>query len=94
VEDDIPVDSETLLVVDFMNLKIKPVQSFRDAHRGRMYVYVYRSECSYMYKYLYLYCVSKKNLHCTTMVFPIQDPTCNRFTCVFLIAPGLIAERP
>jgi hypothetical protein len=24
----------------FLNLKIKPVQSFRDAHRGSMYVYL------------------------------------------------------
>jgi hypothetical protein len=48
---DVPVDSETLLVTDFVNLKIKPTQSFGGAHRG---------ECSYVYKYLCLYCVSKK----------------------------------
>jgi hypothetical protein len=28
------VDSETLLVTDFMNLKIKSAQSFECAHRG------------------------------------------------------------
>jgi hypothetical protein len=38
---DIPVDSETLLVTDFMNLKIKPTQSFGGAHRGRMYVRIF-----------------------------------------------------
>jgi hypothetical protein len=38
VRGDIPIDSEALLVTDFVNLKIKPAQSFRDAHRGRMYV--------------------------------------------------------
>jgi hypothetical protein len=77
VEDDIPVDSETLLVVDFMNLKIKPAQSFRDAQRGRMCVYVYRSECSYMYKYLYLYYVSKKKspLHDDGVPFRIRHAT-------------------
>jgi hypothetical protein len=34
-----PVDSETLVVTDFINLKIKPAQSFRGAHRGRICVY-------------------------------------------------------
>jgi hypothetical protein len=51
VEGDISVDNETLLMTDFMNLKIKPTHSFGGA---------YRSEYSYMYKYLHLYFVSKK----------------------------------
>jgi hypothetical protein len=38
---DIPVDSEALLVTDFVNLKIKPVQSFRCAHKGRVCVCVF-----------------------------------------------------
>jgi hypothetical protein len=33
---DVPVDNETLLMTDFVNLKIKPTQSFRDAHKGRV----------------------------------------------------------
>jgi hypothetical protein len=41
VGDDVPVDSETLLVTDFVNLKIKPAQFFRDAHRGRVCVHVF-----------------------------------------------------
>jgi hypothetical protein len=41
VESDISVDSETLLMTDFVNPKIKSVQSFRDAHRGRIYVRVF-----------------------------------------------------
>jgi hypothetical protein len=41
VGDDVPVNSETLLVTDFLNLKIKPTQSFRSAHRSRVYVYVF-----------------------------------------------------
>jgi hypothetical protein len=32
---DVPVDSDALLVTDFMNLKIKLTQSFRDTHRIR-----------------------------------------------------------
>jgi hypothetical protein len=59
---DVSVDSETLLVIDFVNLKIKPTQSFRGAHKGRMCVRacVHRGECSYIYEYLCLYHVSKK----------------------------------
>jgi hypothetical protein len=38
---DVPVDNETLLVIDFVNLKIKPAQTFGDAHRGRLSVHVF-----------------------------------------------------
>jgi hypothetical protein len=38
---DVPVDNETLLVTDFMNLKIKPTQFFRCAHKGKMYEHVF-----------------------------------------------------
>jgi hypothetical protein len=34
------VDSETLLVIDFMNLKIKSTQYFKCAHRNILYVYI------------------------------------------------------
>jgi hypothetical protein len=38
---DVPIDSNAFLVTDFMNLKIKPVQSFGCAHRDRMCVRVF-----------------------------------------------------
>jgi hypothetical protein len=38
---DIPVDSEALLVTDFVNLKIKSAQSFEGAHRRRVWVHVF-----------------------------------------------------
>jgi hypothetical protein len=38
---DVLVDSEALLVTDFVNLKIKPTQSFRCAHRNRVCVRVF-----------------------------------------------------
>jgi hypothetical protein len=41
VEGDVPVDSEALLVTDFVNLKIKPTQSFRCVYRGRVCVRVF-----------------------------------------------------
>jgi hypothetical protein len=62
VEDDVPVDSESFLVIDFVNLKIKPTQSFECVYRGRVCTHIYRSECSYIYKYLRLYCVYKKTM--------------------------------
>jgi hypothetical protein len=38
---DVPIDSELLLVTDFVNLKIKLAQSFRGAHRGMMCMCVF-----------------------------------------------------
>jgi hypothetical protein len=38
---DISVDSDVLLVIDFVNLKIKSAQSFRCAHKDRVCVYVF-----------------------------------------------------
>jgi hypothetical protein len=38
---DVPIDSETLLVTDFVNFKIKSAQSFEGAHRGRVCVRVF-----------------------------------------------------
>jgi hypothetical protein len=37
---DVPVDNETFLITDFVNLKIKSAQSFECAHMGRVYVCV------------------------------------------------------
>jgi hypothetical protein len=45
---DVLIDSETFLVIDFMNLKIKLTQPFRDTHRDRVYVCIHRSACSYI----------------------------------------------
>jgi hypothetical protein len=41
VRGDVPVDSDALLVTDFVNLKIKPAQSFKDAHKGRVCMRVF-----------------------------------------------------
>jgi hypothetical protein len=38
---DVVIDSETLLVTDFVNLKIRLAQSFRVAHRNMMCVRVF-----------------------------------------------------
>jgi hypothetical protein len=47
-------------VADFMNLKIKLIQSFENTHRGRVCVCAYIGEYLYTYEYLRVYYVSKK----------------------------------
>jgi hypothetical protein len=41
VGDDVSIDSESLFVTDFVNLNIKPTQSFRCAHINMMYLHVF-----------------------------------------------------
>jgi hypothetical protein len=65
VEGDVLVDSETLLVIDFVNLKIKPTQFFKGAHKDKVYICVYKSEYSYIYIYIYIYTVFKKTTKAT-----------------------------
>jgi hypothetical protein len=36
-----PIDSETLFVTDFMNLKIKSTQSFECTHKNKVCVHVF-----------------------------------------------------
>jgi hypothetical protein len=60
---DVPVDSEALLVTDFVNLKIKPTQSFRGAHRGRVCVRVFIGVSAHTCISICIYTVFlKKNL--------------------------------
>jgi hypothetical protein len=61
VEGDVPVDSEMLLVIDFVNIKIKPTQSFRCAHRGRVCMHIFIGVS--VYAYLHLYYISKKEFY-------------------------------
>jgi hypothetical protein len=50
---DVPVDSDALLMTDFMNFKIKPAQSFIDTHKGsvcmRMLICVSAHTCMSIY---------------------------------------------
>jgi hypothetical protein len=48
VVNDISVDSEIFLVTGFINIKIKSIQSFRDADRGRMYIHVFIKISTYI----------------------------------------------
>jgi hypothetical protein len=59
---DVSVDSETVLITNFMNLKIKSTQSFGCVYRGRVCVCAHIGEYTYVYKYLRLYYVSQKKI--------------------------------
>jgi hypothetical protein len=41
IVDDVPVNNETFLMTDFINIKIKPAQSFKNAHIKIEYVSIY-----------------------------------------------------
>jgi hypothetical protein len=62
VKDGVSVDSDVLLVTDFVNLKIEPTQSFRDAHRDKMCIYVFIGVSVYSYINTYVYTVFKKRM--------------------------------
>jgi hypothetical protein len=57
---DIFIDSETFLMTDFVNLKIKPVQSFRGAHRDKVCVRIFIEISTHTYINIYIYIVFLK----------------------------------
>jgi hypothetical protein len=65
---DVPVDSETLLVIDFVNLKIKPVQSFKNAYRDRVCVRVFIEVNAPTCMRICIYTVFLKNMYPIFMV--------------------------
>jgi hypothetical protein len=69
VGDNVPIDSESFLVTDFVNLKIKSAQCFGGAYRDRMCVRIFIEMSDHTYMSIYVYTgflkkihVSKKNL--------------------------------
>jgi hypothetical protein len=62
VVNDVLIDSDVFLVIDFINLKIKQAQSFKDIYRSRIYVRVFIGECSYIYINICICTVFLKNL--------------------------------
>jgi hypothetical protein len=51
---DVSVDNETLLVTDFVNLKINLAQSFRNAHKDKMCVRVFIGISTHMFISIYV----------------------------------------
>jgi hypothetical protein len=58
----VPIDSETLLVTDFVNLKIKPAQSFRCAHTDRVCVCIFIGVSALTCMSICVYTVFLKNI--------------------------------
>jgi hypothetical protein len=61
VRGDVPINSDALLVADFMNLKIKPDQSFGSAHRARVCVRVFIGVSAHTCMSIYVCTVFLKN---------------------------------
>jgi hypothetical protein len=80
VEGDVPVDSETLLVTDFMDLKIKLFHSFRGAHKSRMCVYVFIEVSAHTYINLYVCTVFLKKKDYSILVQALRKEEENRAT--------------
>jgi hypothetical protein len=58
---DVPIDSNVLLMTDFVNLKIKPTQSFECSHRGRVCVPVFIELSARTCISIYIYTMFLKN---------------------------------
>jgi hypothetical protein len=58
--DNVPVNHKTLFVTDFVNLKIKLAQSFRDAHTDRVYVRMFIRLSAHICMSICVRTVSKK----------------------------------
>jgi hypothetical protein len=54
VRDDVLVDSDALLVTDFVNLKIKSAQFFRGTHKDRLCVRVFIRVSAHTYMSIYV----------------------------------------
>jgi hypothetical protein len=64
-----PVDSETLLMTDFVNLNIKPAQSFKCAHRGRVCIREFIKVSVYTYMSIYIYKNTQKYIQCIILLY-------------------------
>jgi hypothetical protein len=49
---DVSVNSETFLITDFINLKIKSAQSFRGAYRDRVCIHIFIEINTHIYIYI------------------------------------------
>jgi hypothetical protein len=62
VRDDVSIDNEMLLMSDFVNLKIKPAQSFKCVYRDKICVYVFIEMSIHICMSIYIYNILKKEL--------------------------------
>jgi hypothetical protein len=60
VKVDISVDSKMILIINFMNLKIKPTQIFRCDYRDKLYINIFIEVCAHIFEYPCLYYIFLK----------------------------------
>jgi hypothetical protein len=60
---DVPIDGEVLWVTNFVNLKIKPAQSFRGAHRDRVCMRVFIGVSTHTCMSIYIYTMFLKKIY-------------------------------
>jgi hypothetical protein len=58
---DVSIDSETILMTDFVNLKINPAQSFECAHKNRLHVHMFIGINAYTYMCICVCTIFLKN---------------------------------
>jgi hypothetical protein len=58
-------------LIDFVNLKIKPIQYFRGVHRDRRYMHVFIAISNHIYIYMSIRCNIKKK-----MTLLVKAPAC------------------
>jgi hypothetical protein len=63
-----PINNESFLVTDFVNLKIKLTQSFKNIYRGKSYVYIFIGIGSHIYLNIYIYTILIKQIMVGYMV--------------------------
>jgi hypothetical protein len=67
VGDNVPIDSETFLVINFVNLNIKLAQYFKGAYKGRVCVHIFIEVSAHICISICVYTVFLKKLKCVCL---------------------------
>jgi hypothetical protein len=73
VGDDVLINSDALLMINFMNLKIKSAQFFRCVHMNRVYVHVFIKMSVHICISMYIYTIFLKKKIYSNMQEPRLD---------------------
>jgi hypothetical protein len=76
VRSDVPINNKTHFVTDFVNLKIKSTQSFKDAHMDMLYVHMFMRMSAHTYINICVYPVFLKQKSYATLV-GVNRPDCH-----------------
>jgi hypothetical protein len=94
---DVLIDNETLLMTDFVNLKIQSAQSFRDAHKNSVCVYMFIEISTHIYIYILVSTVFLKkpyhHIHLSNQEEPHQNRRAGIEFRPKLSADHRVAER-